>query len=511
MLKNKDINDNKKKLEKIFNQYKINLIPETDSITILVQNSNYIYESNFNLEFLHKYKLLISSLSIQELIDFISGLIDQKNIEIEDNIINLKLILISTLYNHPNVELFLSQKNLSQEVNIIELTKEIEYLKEENKSIKENFKNEYDKLNKKIEFILKENNEIKQILKKKTEQFEKEINNNKEEIKSLKNVIINKLKVSENSNKNEKKDKQLEKNNFQTTNFNLTKIKSFKIHNDTINSISCFPSGNIISVSNDCSIKIYDINLYLLQDIKNAHDKGINYVDIKDENNFITCSSEGNIHTWIKKENKFTLDKIIKHAHDNIITKAIYYQNKIISCSWDKIIKIWEIKNKNYQNIKNLINSEWVSTILLLEDKKILVSAGFDGTKFWDLNNYTLLNYFSKTYCGWFNELCRIDEDKIIVKGKNTLVLKVISIKEKTIIKEINLEFECYGINTIKNNGIFLIGGKSKDIKVYRIDNYECIQIIKGAHYNDINGFTELTDRKILSYGDNNEINIWQF
>ena len=240
MLKSKDIKDNKKKLEKIFNQYKINLIPETDSITILVQNSNYIYESNFNLEFLHKYKLLISSLSIQELIDFISGLIDQKNIKIEDNIINLKLILISTLYNHPNVELFLSQKNLSQEVNIIELTKEIEYLKEENKSIKENFKNEYDKLNKKIEFILKENNEIKQILKKKIEQFEKEINNNKEEIKSLKNVIINKLKVSENSNKNEKKDKQLEKNNFQTTNFNLTKIKSFKIHNDTINSISVF-------------------------------------------------------------------------------------------------------------------------------------------------------------------------------------------------------------------------------------------------------------------------------
>ena len=44
------------------------------------------------------------------MIEFINGLINQKNIKIEKNGNNLKLILISLLPNHPNVELIIKNK-----------------------------------------------------------------------------------------------------------------------------------------------------------------------------------------------------------------------------------------------------------------------------------------------------------------------------------------------------------------------------------------------------------------
>ena len=90
----------------------------------------------------------------------------------------------------------------------------------------------------------------------------------------------------------------------------------------------------------------------------------------------------------------------------------------------------------------------------------------------------------------------------------NNNTLKVISISKKEIIKEINCPFLCYAINSFKDKGIFLVGGKSKDIMIHRNDNYECIKIIKNAHDDDINGFIESKYGKIISYS-NRIIKFW--
>ena len=88
--------------------------------------------------------------------------------------------------------------------------------------------------------------------------------------------------------------------------------------------------------------------------------------------------------------------------------------------------------------------------------------------------------------------------------------MKIISISKKEIIKEINNTFQCWGIRLIEDKGIFLIGGRNKDIRIYRKDNYECIQIIQNAHDNSINGFIELKDESIISYSDDKKIKKWK-
>ena len=80
-------------------QYKTYLIKLSYDylIKILIEKDNTIYESNFNLEYLRQHKLLISSFTTQDIIEFIIGLIDMNKIEIKEENMNLKLILISNL------------------------------------------------------------------------------------------------------------------------------------------------------------------------------------------------------------------------------------------------------------------------------------------------------------------------------------------------------------------------------------------------------------------------------
>ena len=294
-------------------------------------------------------------------------------------------------------------------------------------------------------------------------------------------------------------------------NLNFTLIKSINEHNHRVTSISFFPSGNFISVSCDKTIKIWDSNYNLLQNIEEAHDDYINYVSIKDVNNFGTCARDNNIKLWIKKENTFIIKDIIKNAHESWVFKIIYLSNDtIFSCSYDKTIKVWEKKNNSYENIRLIKHSNIVYSILLLEDKNYLISSGEFGTNIYNINSFNCIIEFNEVKCWNWNSLCRLNEDKIIIGGIHGII-KIISLLEKKVIKEINNEFNCWGITIINSRGIFLTCGENKNIKVYKTNNYQYIKDINNVHEDDIEGIIQLNNNLILTYSWDKTIKIWEF
>ena len=78
----------------------------------------------------------------------------------------------------------------------------------------------------------------------------------------------------------------------------------------------------------------------------------------------------------------------------------------------------------------------------------------------------------------------------------------------KKIIKSIKIEKRCNGIKVIENKGIILVSDWSHDIKIFRIDNYKCIKIMKDCHNENICGFVILKNDLIASYCD--DIKIWK-
>ena len=288
----------------------------------------------------------------------------------------------------------------------------------------------------------------------------------------------------------------------------IRKIKEIPAHNNFIISTKIFPnSGNIVSISYDNSIKIWNDNLELLQKIENVNNdnSGISNISIKDENNFATYSNNNDIKYWTKENNKFIeLKQINERNYFNYLKSKEY----IIFTELNNIIISEEIENK-IQDITVLTHSDIIYSI----GKKLnlLISSGIDGTKIWNINNFECLFYIKEAICYDEDAIKFIDDDRLIVGGGEDNIISIISINQKKIIKFINNKFQCWTINIIKEKEIFLTGGKSNNIKVYRSDNYNCIQIIKNAHKDHINGILLLNNDRILSYSDDKKICIWKF
>ena len=150
--------------------------------------------------------------------------------------------------------------------------------------------------------------------------------------------------------------------------------KKIHSHSDSVENVAIFPSGNLVSASHDQSIVIYNNNLEIIQTIKDAHSSLIWDVQIKDEENFATCSTDNSIKFWKKNmaENKFVLNETIENAH-SVVNKILYKENgNLISCSVDGIIKIWQEKNNQHQLLTKLYHLGGVKSILLCEDKNLL-------------------------------------------------------------------------------------------------------------------------------------------
>jgi hypothetical protein len=305
----------------------------------------------------------------------------------------------------------------------------------------------------------------------------------------------------------------LERYQVRLTNSYLSDLK-----NDTfnINYANSLPSGNIVLGDSNKNIFMYDFN-YGETEVNNLFkETNLNdniqylekfYLENNNNNSFISTSGK-KIIIWNYNGSLFEQTMILPEEHTDRITKVIYDSKRnIFSCSRDGSIIIWGKKNENYENIKQLYHRSDVYSILLYEDKNILISSGSNITIIWNITDDSNVTFSNESFSDSNNGLDKIDDDKFIVLRQNGF--SIISITEKKIIKTIsktNLQYS--SLKSFQNKGIFLLGGKWGSIYVYRIDNFELIQTIKNAHNSYIKGFFELQDGQIASYSEK-EIKIW--
>ena len=285
---------------------------------------------------------------------------------------------------------------------------------------------------------------------------------------------------------------------------------SINAHSDTIFQISIFPSGKIISVSKDKSIKIWNNDYSLYQNIPNAHEHSIYNVSIKDENSFATCSYDESIKFWNKKDEKFQCSEILKEAHDFQIFKVLYFKNgTLFSCSEDGNVKIWDEIKKNLHQLKTIIcHKNVIYSFLILDDINILITSGYGGTYFWNYNNFNFI-FKVDVKCPWWNSIERIEKDIVAIGSYNKKNLYIISISKKEIIKEISTNFFVNSILNIEEKGLFLVGGNNDFIHIYRKDNYQLYNSFNHKHYNNIYGLIRF-ENKIISFSSGIDYKIWK-
>ena len=127
-----------KSLKIKYKEYKIELKIKLDIIIINIKNNFEEYESNFSDEYFEKNNLFKEYKTFQEKKQLINNLMSQNKFQIQKNIINLKLIIIS----YTNIELIINKINSkSLEDTIKNLIEENKNLNEINEQLNNNINN----------------------------------------------------------------------------------------------------------------------------------------------------------------------------------------------------------------------------------------------------------------------------------------------------------------------------------------------------------------------------------
>ena len=288
--------------------------------------------------------------------------------------------------------------------------------------------------------------------KKKNENLSKSVDDLSKKIKKDSSISMANLK-----------EKKIQRSNsFDIINNNISELETTqKINSMKFDiGISCllevskeiFAAGNLIG-----DIKIIERNTFKeIQTIK-EHNGTINSL-FKLQDGAILSTSADKLMKKIRII-KYNLDyqvEFVFKGYNNYIFKGIELSNnKIISCSWDDKLYLWEGKNNKYINTLKFNENQRVEDILEITKNKFC-SVSESELKIWDSNNMSQLHSI-KLQRGIIppSSLCKINDEVLISIFYNAIHL--IDLVNFRLINSISMDQSSLSCITKLNDGSILI------------------------------------------------------
>ena len=197
--------------------------------------------------------------------------------------------------------------------------------------------------------------------------------------------------------------------------------------NSAVLSLTKTEDNRIASGGDDGNISISSYNLNekkWKRDIykKDAHKDGkVNSLCTLNNNRLLSGSSDHSIKVWTISDVDLTLIQELKEKHTNDVTQVIpLSKERFASCSWDSTVKIW--KDRTYSCLSTLGHDEcWIGSILQLRGKEVLVSCGDNlttGVTFWDLNKYNKQHNIEGYGVNWSSHMIELSNGNIAISSR---------------------------------------------------------------------------------------------
>ena len=418
----------------------------------------------------------------------------------------------SLIYNNWVIKLIQIEKLEKKEEKKTEEKKE-EKKKEEKEIIEKTVNFDFWNRRIKIKYILQDNliidNKIKESFFKYNFHIIEENNANYFEICNKKILLVqdqeNSLKELDYANVNEKHVSYIEGRVTALSYTPILQIFIFAVDDDE--RVKVYKYDKIETRNNnENNVKNFNIN------------KKINLIQFNDDGKFFLSSTiDYRIIIWETEPLKF-YDTISTTAHNCKIDNLFFWgEDKFISLGESEPIKIWEKINNNYKaKLMKRINK--IFSALLLNNN-ILVTCGYGGTVFYDLNTMNIKKNLINAKCDKINVFRRMDNKKLIIGYKKEL--KIVSIEEMEIIQTLTIDFDFIGFFIIDTYLILLNQGENnekKNIKIKFINENDNITLsnkqIRGKDNIEMTDEDELINdlpiNAFITYSANKKLNIYE-
>ena len=217
-------------------------------------------------------------------------------------------------------------------------------------------------------------------------------------------------------------------------NVRQTKIMTLKIqmnikHHTNITSIISLENKEILTGTSEGSIQLFSLNIKtktfaLLKQKHDAHEGDIwSICELKNSNvnNIISCSFDKTIKIWIISKNIFHLLKKLTIHKYPIYKLIILPESRIASTSWDRTIKIFDSFGK-YQTLVTIVNNECVWSMISLKNKEMLVTS-HDGINkegyicFWCLKKFQIIKRIGGSFARMPTHMIELPDGNVAISS----------------------------------------------------------------------------------------------
>ena len=224
-----------------------------------------------------------------------------------------------------------------------------------------------------------------------------------------------------------------------------------------------------------------------------------------------SCSNDKTIKIFNIKNNNYEVLQILNN-HNSYICKIIELNNKkLVSCSGDSSIIVYSFNNNKYIQEYQINTNDLCWCVIQTKDNEICYYIKGHSIYFYDLINKILINKIENISSGrGINFMNMITKDLLIITGNNQI--SIINVNKYNIVRIINVSDSSHiNVSCILNENTILTGDYYGKIKQWRIegDNLILISTKENAHNKGIHSLVKLNDGHILSGSFDGIVKIW--
>ena len=207
---------------------------------------------------------------------------------------------------------------------------------------------------------------------------------------------------------------------------------------------------------------------------------------------------------------KFKCIKTYSNAHQDFIEKLVVLKNgKIASCSYDSLIKLWDVSDMSKKPSLILKGHTNTVTDIIQYTNTLLASVSKDKTiRKWNVNTG------KEVYCYSFNTpflcICPVTDTTVCCGGGD----QTLRIYDLTIDKQIEELYQLNGHSNIIlcllqiNSSTFASGSSDRSIRFWDIEHRKHLFTLEG-HTQDVSCMKVLKDKRFASGSYDNTVIIW--
>ena len=347
-------------------------------------------------------------------------------------------------------------------------------------------------------------------LKAKIKFLKNEINN--EKLNDLMNKLL-KINVKERISWNEYFNHFFFTNGEKDLNY-LTLFKTSKKklchHKDIVYCLTLLNDGRLVSGSDDNSIIIYNKVTFKFDLEIKEHKLWINYLTTLKNGLLVSCSADKTIKLFDIKEKEYKLINSLDFHLDSVNQIIELTNNSLVSCSDDKTIIFYIKENEKYNKDYSITTSDWVKNIIQTKQNEIAYST-YNERKlyFFDLNEKKNIALIEDIICS-HKSLFKISEELLLVPGLNMIHIINLNLYLKVNSIDIKASGMIYGVCMLNSN-MFITSNEFGKIDICKIDKDNNIKLVyeDQIHEKTIFVVLKLKNGHFATASEDNTIKIW--